>query len=56
MQQEVAAVIQQPETKRKLLEQGGDTVGSTPEYLGRVVKSELKKWAQVVRAANIKVE
>jgi tripartite-type tricarboxylate transporter receptor subunit TctC len=56
MQQEVAAVIQQPETKRKLLEQGGDTVGSTPEYLGRVVNSELKKWAKVVRAANIGVE
>jgi tripartite-type tricarboxylate transporter receptor subunit TctC len=56
MQQEVAGAIQQPEVKRKLLEQGGDTVGSTPEYLGRVVKSELKKWSQVVRAANIRVE
>jgi tripartite-type tricarboxylate transporter receptor subunit TctC len=56
MQKEVARVIQQPEVKQKLLEQGGDTVGSSPEHLERVVKGELKKWAEVVRAAKIKVE
>ena len=56
MQKEVARVIQQPEVKQKLLEQGGDTVGSSPEQLDRVVKGELKKWAEVVRAAKIKVE
>lgn len=56
MQKAVARVIQQPEVKQKLLEQGGDTVGSTPEHLGGVVKAELKKWAELVRAAKIKVE
>ena len=56
MQKEVARVIQLPEVKQKLLEQGGDTVGSSPEHLDRVVKGELKKWAEVVRAAKIKVE
>jgi tripartite-type tricarboxylate transporter receptor subunit TctC len=56
MQQAVASTIRQPEVKQKLLEQGGDTVGSTPEYLDRVVKNELKKWTEVVHAAHIKVE
>ena len=56
MQKEVARVIQLPDVKQKLLEQGGDTVGSSPEQLDRVVKGELKKWAEVVRAAKIKVE
>jgi tripartite-type tricarboxylate transporter receptor subunit TctC len=56
MQKEVARVIQQPEVKQKLLEQGGDAVGSSPEHLDRVVKSELKKWAEVVKAAKIKVD
>jgi tripartite-type tricarboxylate transporter receptor subunit TctC len=56
MQKEVARVIQQPEVKQKLLEQGGDTVGSSPEHLDRVVKGELKKWAEVVKAAKIKVD
>ena len=56
MQKAVAQAIQQPDTKQKLLEQGGDTVASTPEHLDRVVKSELRKWADVVKAANIKVD
>jgi tripartite-type tricarboxylate transporter receptor subunit TctC len=56
MQQVVAKAIQQPDVKQKLLEQGGDTVGSTPEALDKVVKSELKKWAEVIRDAKIKLE
>ena len=56
MQQAVARTIQLPDVKRKLLEQGGDTVGSTPEALDRIVKSELRKWADVVRAAKIKTD
>jgi tripartite-type tricarboxylate transporter receptor subunit TctC len=56
MQKEIARVIQLPDVKQKLLEQGGDTVGSTPEELDRVVKSELRKWAEVIRDAKIKVD
>jgi tripartite-type tricarboxylate transporter receptor subunit TctC len=56
MQQAVARTIQLPDVKQKLLEQGGDTVGSTPEALDGVVKSELRKWADVVRAAKIKTD
>jgi tripartite-type tricarboxylate transporter receptor subunit TctC len=54
MQKAVAQTIQLPDVKQKLLEQGGDTVGSSPEHLDRVVKAELKKWADVIRAAKIK--
>jgi tripartite-type tricarboxylate transporter receptor subunit TctC len=54
--QEVARAVQLPEVKQKLLEQGADAVGSSPAELDRVVKSELKKWAQVVRDAKIKIE
>src|SRR5712691_8381829 len=56
MQKEIAHVIQLPDVKQKLLEQGGDTVGSTPEELDRVVKGELRKWAEVIRDAKIKVD
>ncbi|OAI52959.1 LacI family transcriptional regulator [Betaproteobacteria bacterium SCGC AG-212-J23] len=56
MQKAVAQTIELPEVKQKLLEQGGDTVGSTPEELDRVVKLELRKWAEVIRQANIKLE
>lgn len=56
MQQEIARVTSKPDIKRKLLEQGGDVVASDPKALERLVKKELKKWAEVIRAANIKVE
>lgn len=56
MQQAVARTIQLPDVKQKLLEQGGDTVGSTPEALDEIVKSELRKWADVIRAAKIKTD
>ncbi len=56
MQQAVSRTIQRPDVKQKLLEQGGDTVGSTPEALDDIVKSELRKWADVIRAAKIKTD
>jgi tripartite-type tricarboxylate transporter receptor subunit TctC len=56
MQKEMARVIQLPDVKQKLLEQGGDTVGSSPEELERVVKSELRKWADLIRDAKIKLD
>jgi tripartite-type tricarboxylate transporter receptor subunit TctC len=56
MQRDVARVIQLPDVKQKLLEQGGDTVGSSPEALDRVVRSELRKWAELIRAAKIKLD
>jgi len=56
MQKAIAQTIQLPDVKQKLLEQGGDTVGSSPEYLERVVKKELAKWPEIIRAAQIKVD
>ncbi len=56
MQKAVAHTIELPEVKQRLLEQGGDTVGSTPEELDKVVKGELRKWRDLIRTANITVE
>jgi tripartite-type tricarboxylate transporter receptor subunit TctC len=56
MYKEIARVVGLPEVKQKLLEQGADAVGSSPEELERLVKSELKTWAAVIREAGIKPE
>ena len=56
MQKEVARVVQLPEIRQKLIEQGGDPVGGTADELDRVVKSELKKWTEVIQAAKIKLD
>jgi tripartite-type tricarboxylate transporter receptor subunit TctC len=56
MQKAIVKTIQLPDVKQKLLEQGADTVGSSPEHLGQVVKKELAKWPEVIKAAHIRVD
>ena len=45
-----------PDIKQRLLDQGAEPVGSTPEEFGAMVKEEVVRWAEVVRAAGIKPE
>lgn len=49
-------VIADAEVKDKLLAQGSEAVGGTPEALQRTVQAELAKWAKLVKDANIKAE
>jgi tripartite-type tricarboxylate transporter receptor subunit TctC len=56
MRQEIVKVVQTSEMKEKLLQQGADAVGGTPEELDRIVKAELVKWRALVRDAGIKAD
>ena len=56
MQKEIARVVQLPDVRQKLIEQTADPVASSPEELDRVVKRELRKWAEVIQAAKIKAD
>lgn len=56
LQQEIARVVQLPEIKEKLLQQGADAVGGSSADLERVVKSEMRKWEVVIREAGIKLD
>jgi len=56
MQREIARVVQLPDIRAKLIEQTADPIASSPEELERVVKTELRKWAEVIRDAKIKVD
>jgi tripartite-type tricarboxylate transporter receptor subunit TctC len=56
MQREIGRVVQLPEMRQKLVEQTADPVASTPEELDRVVRAEMKKWAEVVRSAKIRAD
>jgi tripartite-type tricarboxylate transporter receptor subunit TctC len=56
LQGAVVAALQDPETRRVLMEQGGELVGSTPEALAAHLESEFAKWGEVVRASGAKLE
>ena len=45
-----------PDLKQRLLEQGAEPVGNTSEEFGAMIKDEVAKWGEVVRAAGIKPE
>ncbi|MGH8797417.1 MAG: tripartite tricarboxylate transporter substrate binding protein [Caldimonas sp.] len=50
------AVVADPDIRVKLLAQGAEGVGGTPEALGKVVNAELVKWARLTKEANLKAE
>ena len=53
---EIIKLIAVPDTKEKLLSQGFEPVGSTPDEFGAYIKSEIAKWAKVIKTAKIKAE
>ena len=51
-----AATVNDPSARKALTDLGVDVVGGTPEELRAYVKSEIPKWAEVVRASGAKVD
>ena len=49
-------VLQMPDTKQRMLSQGGEPVGSTPEQFQKMIVSEIAQWSKVVKAAGIKAD
>jgi tripartite-type tricarboxylate transporter receptor subunit TctC len=52
----IASVLEGPEMQQRFVAQGIDLQSSTPEQFGALIKSELVKWARVVKAAGAKVD
>jgi tripartite-type tricarboxylate transporter receptor subunit TctC len=50
---EVAKIVQQPEIRERIATLGGEPVGNTPEAFATIVKSDIAKWKQVAKTANI---
>ncbi len=56
VQQEVAKSLNTPAMKEKLLAQGAIPSGNTPAEFVKLIDSEHRKWAQVVKASGAKVD
>jgi tripartite-type tricarboxylate transporter receptor subunit TctC len=52
----LAATVNDPAARKALTDLGIDIVGGTPEELRAYIKSEIPKWAKVVKAAGVKVD
>jgi len=52
---EVNRIVQTPEVKDHLANEGLEPAPGTPEDFAAVLKDEVRRWAEVVRRANIKI-
>ena len=53
---EVAKIMRMHDIKAKFADLGAEAIGSTPQELAAFLRAEMTKWAEVVKAANIKIE
>ena len=56
LNREIRAVLEQPDFRRRLAEQGGDVQGSTPEEMTRKVEIEISKWKRIVETRRIELQ
>ena len=52
----ISATVNDPAVRKQLADLGIDVVGSTPEELRAYLKSEIPKWAEVVKTSGAKVD
>jgi len=53
---EINRALEQPDLRERFAAMSVEIVGGTPEAFSRYISAELKRWGEVVRAAQIKVE
>ena len=56
LQKELAAVLQTPFVRERYGVLGIEPVGNTPDDFAAQVRADLARWAEVVKAANVRVE
>jgi len=51
-----ARAARSPDLRQKLVEQGAEPVGNTPEEFSKLLREEVAKWAEVVKLSGAKAE
>jgi tripartite-type tricarboxylate transporter receptor subunit TctC len=56
LNRELVKSLQSPEMLACLKSEGAEVVGNTPEQAAAIVRSDLDKWAEVIRRTGIRAE
>jgi len=56
LQSEIANIIRLPDVEEVLAKQGAEPASSTPEQFSAFIKSELAKWAKVVKESGVRID
>jgi len=52
----VITAANSPDTRKRLLEQGAEAVGNTPEEFDRQLREEVARWAEVVKISGARAD
>jgi tripartite-type tricarboxylate transporter receptor subunit TctC len=55
LNQEIVKALATPDMRDKLAQTGVDAESSTPEQMGQLLRSDVAKWAKIIKAANIPI-
>jgi len=50
------AILKQPEVRERIVADGSEPVGNTPEEFRRFMRADLDKWAKLVRESGAKLD
>ena len=53
---ETVRALNTPDTRERLTTQGFDVIGSTPQALAEYIRTDIARFAKVIREGNIRVE
>jgi len=53
LNREVQAAVNSPDVKKKLYDLNVEAKGSTPEQLGQLLQSDIKRWSEVIARAGV---
>jgi tripartite-type tricarboxylate transporter receptor subunit TctC len=56
LNQEIVRILALPEVRERLVAQGAEPVGDTPEEFARFIKAEAAKWGKVIKTLNLKID
>ncbi|MDB5808145.1 MAG: protein bugT-like protein [Betaproteobacteria bacterium] len=56
LNKEIVRILSLPDVKERLIAQGAEPVGDTPEQFAQYIKSEAAKWGKVIKTLNLKIE
>jgi tripartite-type tricarboxylate transporter receptor subunit TctC len=52
----VTRATRDADTRKRMLEQGAEPVGNTPEQFAKLLREEVARWAEVVKVSGARVE
>lgn len=56
LSKETARILKLPDVSARLADLGAEAVGGTPEQFAAHIKSEIAKWAKVIKDANVELQ